>query len=78
MPGTQQVIALSCHGMTVFISPFENALRHWLIPVSGLFVFLSMLAAAMVVLAVAKVRINVQVRHSDTSGRSAHREGNCD
>ena len=56
MPETQHVIAYSCHGMTVYISPLENAMLHWLIPVEGLFIFLSMLAAAMVVLAAAKVR----------------------
>ena len=74
MPGTQHVIAFNCHGMTVFISPFENALHHWLIPVSGLFIFLSVLAAAMVVLAAAKVRIDVQIHRSDASNRSPHRE----
>jgi hypothetical protein len=62
VPETQHVIAYNCHGMTVFITPLENALRHWLIPVEGLFIFLSMLAAAMMVLANAKVRIDVQVR----------------
>lgn len=77
-PETQHVIAFNCHGMAVFISPFENALRHWLIPVSGLFTFLSLLAAVMVVLAAAKVRIDVQVHHSDQSSRSPDREGNRD
>jgi hypothetical protein len=77
-PETQHVIAFNCHGMTVFISPFENALRHWLIPVSGFFTFLSVLAAAMVVLAAAKVRIDVQVHFSDTSSRSPHCKGDRD
>lgn len=76
VPETQHVIAFNCHGMTVFISPFENALRHWLIPVSGLFTFLSLLAAAMVVLAAAKVRVHVQVHLSDkpNTGRRQERE----
>ena len=74
MPETQHVIAYNCHGMTVFISPFENAMRYWLIPVEGLFIFLSLLAAAMVVLAAAKVRIDVQIHRSDASSRSPHRE----
>ena len=74
MPETQHVIAYNCHGMTVFISPFENAMRYWLIPVEGLFILLSLLAAAMVVLAAAKVRIDVQVHRSDASSRSPHRE----
>ena len=78
MPETQHVIAYNCHGMTVFISHLENAMLHWLIPVEGLFIFLSMLAAAMVVLAAAKVRIDVQIHRSDASSRSSHREGGRD
>ena len=78
MPETQHVIAYNCHGMTVFISHLENAMLHWLIPVEGLFIFLSMLAAAMVVLAAAKVRIDVQTHRSDASSRSPHREGGRD
>src|SRR5260370_33418132 len=49
MPETQHVIAYNCHGMTGFISHLENAMLHWLIPVEGLFIFLSILAAAMAV-----------------------------
>ena len=67
MPETQHVIAYNCHGMTVYISHLENAMLHWLIPVEGLFIFLSMVAAAMVVLAAAKVRIDVQIHRSDPS-----------
>ena len=78
MPETQHVIAYNCHGMTVFISHLENAMLHWLIPVEVLFIFLSMLAAAMVVLAAAKVRIDVQIHRSDASSRSPHREGGRD
>jgi hypothetical protein len=78
MPETQHVIAYNCHGMTVFISHLENAMLHWLIPVEGLFIFLSMLAAAMVVLAAAKVGIDVQIHRSDASSRSPHREGGRD
>jgi hypothetical protein len=78
VPETQHVIAYNCHGMTVFITPLENALRHWLIPVEGLFILLSMLAAAMVVLAAANVRIDVQIHHADSSSKSLHREGGRD
>jgi hypothetical protein len=78
MPETQHVIAYNCHGMTVFISHLENAMLHWLIPVEALFIVLSMLAAAMVVLAAAKVRIDVQIHRSDASSRSPHREGGRD
>jgi len=78
MPETQHVIAYSCHGMTVFISHLEDAMLHWLIPVLGLFIFLSMLAAAMVVLAAATVRIDVQIHHAEASSRSPHREGERD
>ena len=78
MAETQHVIAYNCHGMTVFISHLENAMLHWLIPLEGLFIFLSMLAAAMVVLAGAKVRIDVQIHRSDASSRGPHREGGRD
>jgi hypothetical protein len=74
MPETQHVIAYNCHGMTVFISHLENALLHWLIPILGLFILLTMVAAAMVVLASANVRIDVQIRRTDASGGSPHRE----
>src|SRR5260370_14603664 len=46
MPETQHVVGYNCHGMTVFITHLENAMLHWLIPVEGLFIVLSMLAAA--------------------------------
>ena len=65
MPETQHDIAYSCHGMTVFISHLESALLHWLMPLLLLFIFLSLLAAAMVVVSIAKVRIDVQVHHVD-------------
>jgi hypothetical protein len=64
--------------MTVFISHLENAMLHWLIPVEGLFIFLSLLAAAMVVLAAANVRIDVQIHRADASSRGPHREGGHD
>jgi hypothetical protein len=67
MPEIQHVIRYNCHGMTVFISHLENAMLHWLIPLECLFIFLSLVAAAMVVLAHAKVRIDVQIKHTDTS-----------
>lgn len=61
MPATQHVIPYNCHGMTVFISPLEDALRVWLIPLGMLFICLSMLAAVAVVLAHAKVRTDVRI-----------------
>jgi hypothetical protein len=78
MPETQHVIAYNCHGMTVFITPLANAMLHWLIPVEGLSIFLSVLATAMVVLAAAKVRVDVQFHHADASSGSPHREGGRD
>jgi Na+-transporting methylmalonyl-CoA/oxaloacetate decarboxylase gamma subunit len=75
VPETQQMIAYNCHGMTVFMSPFEDALRHWLIPLGAVFTFLSVLAAAMVLLGSVKVRIDVQIHHVDASRGSPHREG---
>ena len=74
MPETQHVIPYNCHGMTVFISHLENAMLHWLIPLECLFIFLSLVAAAMVVLAHAKVRIDVQIHHADASSKSPRRD----
>ncbi|HET8580665.1 MAG TPA: hypothetical protein VFL31_06680 [Nitrospiraceae bacterium] len=71
---TQHVIAYSCHGTTVFISHLENVMLHWLIPVLLLFILLSMVAGAMVVLAAADVQIDVQIHHADAPRRSPHRE----
>ena len=78
MPETQHVIRYNCHGMTVFISHLENAMLHWLIPLECLFIFLSLVAAAMTVLAHAKVRIDVQIHPADASSRTPHREGERD
>jgi len=30
---THHIIPYNCHGRTVFITPFENAVLHWLIPI---------------------------------------------
>jgi hypothetical protein len=54
VPQTQHVIPYNCHGMKVFISPSEDAMLHWLIPMELLFIVLSLITAAMVVQAVAK------------------------
>jgi hypothetical protein len=78
MPETQHVIPYNCHGMTVFISHLENAMLHWLIPFECLLIFLSLVAAAMVVLAYAKVRIDVQINPADASSRTPHREDGRD
>jgi hypothetical protein len=78
MPETQHIIPYNCHGMTVFISPLEHAMLHWLIPLECLFIFLSLVAAALVVLAYAKVRIDVQIHPADASSRTRHREGGRD
>ena len=74
VPETQHLIAYNCHGMTVFISPLENAMRYWLIPLGGLFIFLSLLAAVIVVLSTAKVQIDVQIHVADESNRNLHRQ----
>ncbi|WP_266170291.1 hypothetical protein [Dyella subtropica] len=54
LPQTQHVIEYNCHGMKVFISPSQDAMLHWLIPIELVFIFLGFVAAAMVVLAIAK------------------------
>jgi hypothetical protein len=65
VPRTQHVIPYSCHGMTVFMSPLQDALRTWLTPLGLLFMFLGLLAGVMVVLSYAKVRIDVHVDVTD-------------
>ena len=74
LPETQQVIVYNCHGMTVFISPLQEALRQWLIPLGMLFLLLSLVAGAMVLLARVKVRIDVQIHPTDRRDKSPHRE----
>ena len=64
---TQHVIPYNCHGMTVYISDVQDWLLHWLFPV---FMLLSLITAAMALLAVVKVRLNVQVEVKDTAGGS--------
>ena len=73
VPETQHVIPYNCHGMTVFISDFENAMRYWLIPAEVLFIFLTLLAGAMVILSAAKVRVDVQIHVTDASDKSPDR-----
>ena len=74
IPETQHVIAYNCHGMTVFISHLEDAMLHWLIPVEVLFIFLSIVAAAMVFLGAVNVHIDVQIHRADVSSGSSHHE----
>jgi hypothetical protein len=74
MPETQHVIPYSCHGMTVYMSPLQDALRHWLIPIGGVFVVLSVIAAVMVVLASASVRVDVRLHVTDASRGSTPAE----
>ena len=69
VPETQHVIAYSCHGMTVYMSPLQDAMRTWLGPLGLLFIFLSLLAGGLVVLSYAKVRVDVQVNVTDSSGK---------
>ena len=67
VPETQHVIAYNCHGITVYISTVQDWLLHWLFPV---FMLLSLITAAMALLALVKVRINVQVQVKDTAERN--------
>src|SRR5690349_3982305 len=61
MPAIQQDIAYHCHGATVFISHLESAMRHWLIPIGGLFVFLGLLAAVGAFIAGGQLRIQLSI-----------------
>ena len=54
VPQTQHVIPYNCHGLKVYIPPLEQAMLQWLGPIGLLFIFLSSVAAAMVVQGVAK------------------------
>ena len=71
-PITHHVNAYSCHGMTVFISDFENALLHWIIPIGGgVFILLGIVAGIAAVLSLVHVRVDVQVKRmvsSDADG----------
>ena len=71
-PERQRDIAYSCHGMTVFISHFENTMRHWLIPIGGFFIVLGLLAAVMGLIAAGTIRINVSVNVTDASKHEGH------
>ena len=64
-PVPQHVIPYNCHGMTVFMSPLQDALRTWLTPLGLLFMFLGLLAGVLLVLSYAKVRIDVHVDVTD-------------
>lgn len=67
VPEEQRDIAYNCHGATVFISHLESALRQWLIPIGGFFIFLGLLAAIGALFASGHVRIKVSVNVRDTS-----------
>lgn len=71
VPQTQHVIAYNCHGMTVFISPLQDALRLWLIPV---FILFGVAAVAMLLRAFVKVRVTVRVEHTRAADGSPDRE----
>lgn len=58
VPRAQHAIAYNCHGMTVFISPLQDALRLWLIPA---FILFGLAAIAMLLRAFVKVRIAVRI-----------------
>ena len=66
-PATQHDIAYNFHGATVYISHLENALRHWLIPIGGLFIFLGLLAALGALIASGQIRIKVSADVTDPS-----------
>jgi hypothetical protein len=59
--------AYNCHGATVYISPLESELRHWLIPIGGCFIVFGLLAAVRGVITAGHVRIDVSVNVTDTS-----------
>ena len=68
---TQNIIAYNCHGMTVYISPLADLLKNMLIPAMVLFVLLGLVAALMVLLSTADIRIKVEAHIVDKSGGGA-------
>ncbi len=73
VPETKQDIAYNCHGATVFISHRESAMHHWLIPIGGLFVVLSLLAAVGALIAAGHIRIEFSINVTDPSKDEHHR-----
>jgi hypothetical protein len=67
VPDTGHDIAYNCHGMTVFISHLEAAMRGWLIPIGGVFIVLSLLVALRILIATIAVKIDVSVNITDAS-----------
>lgn len=51
----------------MFISYIESALRHWLIPIGGLFIVLGLLAAFIALISSGHVRIKLSIEVTDTS-----------
>ena len=66
VPEERRDIPYNCHGATVYISHLESEMRHWLIPIGGLLIFLGLLAAARAFIAAGHVRIDVSVSITDT------------
>lgn len=60
MPG--HLAPYSCHGMKVFIAPWQDTLLHWLVPAGSLFVVAALLAASLLVLAAARGGASQRVR----------------
>ena len=56
---TRHTIPYNCHGMTVYMTPLEDALRTWLVPIGCVFIVLTIVAGALVVFSYAKVRISI-------------------
>ena len=71
-PATYRDNGCTCHGMTVFISPFESTMRHWLIPIGACFILLGLIAAFRALVAAGLVRINISVKITDTSEQDRH------
>jgi len=67
-PETGHVIPYNCHGMTVFISPLQDAMKTWLMPLFIVLVFAALVAAAFAVLAHAKLQVDVRVDHDRVKG----------
>ena len=58
-----------CHGKIVSISSLESALRHWLLPLGFVLVFLGLVAGFKGLIAAGIIRLNLSVQITDRSSK---------
>jgi hypothetical protein len=73
-PETHHVTSYNCHGMTVYISDFEQAMLVWFTPMECALILLMLVSGAIALVASANVRVDVQIHVTDSSGKEKDRE----